>query len=225
MPNYIFKMTLESVGLLWNLLSLKGLPEKRGKKPRDYLHAVLTRYSNSNISCLNHAYIVCTIPWSGKTGGNINSVIKGASIRRRKQSQLIISNILYYRASWSGELTHGIKHDIKALILISLFPRRPGSTRAKSSIGTSWVVTQQSQHHLHHHHFVFLHGQIHMLRNMFCSTLFHWILWMYDKLDCRWQCNKPVSRILLLISTHRNMLNVFFLGKEQPCLLLAMWRL
>lgn len=119
-------------------------------------------------------------------------------------SYAIISNILYYHASWSGELMRGIK----ALVLVSLLPRRPGSTRAKSSTGTSWVVTQQSQHHLHQHHFVFLLGQIHMLRNMFCNTLFHWILWIYDKFDCRWQRNKPVSRIILLISTCSNMLNM-----------------
>lgn len=46
-----------------------------------------------------------------------------------------------------------------------------GSTRAKFSIGTIWVVTQQPQHPSHHHHLVFLLGQIHMLRNMFCNTL------------------------------------------------------
>lgn len=92
---------------------------------------------------------------------------------------------------------------------------------------TSWLVAWTPGHHLHLHCFVHL-----CLVNSICSTTcfaalyFTELFELYDKFYCNWQCNNPISGVILLLSTFSNMLNTQpnFHGKKQQWLP-AMWRL
>lgn len=53
---------------LWRFLCISTKDQRKEGRNKNscreqYLHAFLSRYSNSNISSLNHAYIICSITW------------------------------------------------------------------------------------------------------------------------------------------------------------------
>lgn len=139
-------------------------------------------------------------------------------------AKLIISNILYYHASWS-ELMHDIKHGIKDLVLVS--PRRPGLHQGKiqhwdqlgggtatptAFTSPSFCVSAQPKPY----------AQEHVLQHpISLNSLNLWQIWLQ-----RTMLQASFKNYFALFNSQEYVKYITkFPGKEQPCLLLVMWRL
>lgn len=176
-PSCIFKVTLGSVGVLWNLLSRSGLPERRGKE-RNRDGTCMPSWPDIPIPTSAAWIILTSFAPSPRVGRQDGTITMQEKLPPSKEGHNLgyADYFSYYGLPCilirRTDTRHQAGHQGSGL------GRRFGSTRAKPSIRTGWVVTQPPQHHWHEQNFVVLLGQIHMLRSNFATP---YCLWIWEK--------------------------------------------